>query len=154
MKSEPKYGIDFPAIATTFYCHDGHGNFLLHKRSTQTRDDQGTWDVGGGKLEQGLTLRQNILKEIGEEYGCTGVIQEQLPIYEIFRTNKGVKTHWLAIPFIVKVNPKKVKINEPHKIDELGWFSLSKLPKPLHPGSAIGFRQNKKYFAKYSKKKI
>ena len=148
---EQKIGVDFVGVATTFYCHDGKGKFLLHKRSSQTRDDQGTWDVGGGKLEVGLTLRANVLKEIKEEYGCAGRIEAQLPLYEIFRTNKGVKTHWLAIPFIVKVNPRHVKINEPHKIDELGWFTLSKLPKPLHPGSAIGFKQNKNCFKKYSK---
>lgn len=148
MTPEPKIGVDYVGITTSFYCHDGKGNFLLHKRSKNTRDEQGSWDVGGGKLEFGLTLRENVLKEIEEEYGCTGVIKDQLPPYEIFRMNDGKKTHWIAFPFVVRVARSKVKNCEPHKIDELGWFKLSALPTPLHKGSALGFKQNKKYFAK------
>ena len=148
---DKRIGVDYVGVTTAFYCHDGKGNFLLHKRSKNTRDNHGDWDVGGGKLEHGLTRRANVLKEIEEEYGCKGVIQEELPAYEIFRENNGDKTHWVAFPFIVKVNPREVRNNEPHKIDELGWFKLTKLPKPLHPASAIGFMQNKKFFKKYMK---
>lgn len=32
----------------------------------------------------------------------------------------------------VKVDPTKVKIGEPHKIDEISWFTTKNLPKPLH----------------------
>jgi 8-oxo-dGTP diphosphatase len=32
----------------------------------------------------------------------------------------------------VQVDPEKIKIGEPHKIDELGWFTSDNLPTPLH----------------------
>lgn len=146
-------GIDYIGISTPFYCNDGEGLFLLHKRSQNCRDEHGRWDPGSGKLEQGLTLEENVLKEVAEEYGCSGKIQEQLPAHSILRQWNGQKTHWLAIPFFVKVDPKKAKNNEPGKIDEIGWFSLEKLPKPLHTGFEFTFNHYKNYFEKYQKPK-
>jgi ADP-ribose pyrophosphatase YjhB (NUDIX family) len=143
-------GIDFVGISTPFYCNDGQGNFLLHKRSNKTRDDHGTWDTGGGKLDWGLLPAENVLKEVLEEYGCQGTIQEALAYYTIFREWEGKKTHWLALPFFIKVNPHEVKNNEPEKIDEIGWFRLENFPEPLHPGVRKSIIENKTYFEKYS----
>ena len=50
-----------------------------------------------------------------------------------------VKAHWVAIPFFVKVDPRVVKNNEPHKIEEIGWFTIDNLPEPLHSGFAYSF---------------
>lgn len=146
-----KPGIDYIGISTPFYCNDGKGNFLLHKRSKNCRDEHGRWDPGSGQLEYGLTLEENVLKEVFEEYGCKGEIQEQLPAHSIFREQDGQKTHWLAIPFFVKVNPSEAKNNEPEKIEEIGWFSLDDLPKPLHTGFNFTFDNYKEYFEKYGK---
>lgn len=142
-------GVDYIGISTPFYCHDGKGNFLLHKRSKNCRDEQGNWDPGSGKLDFGTTLEENVLREVFEEYGCTGEIQERLPSHDIFRENNGVKTHWVAVPFFVKVDPSQVKNNEPEKIDEIGWFTLDNLPTPLHTGFAFTLNTYKEYFDKY-----
>ena len=147
--SELKPGIDYIGVSTAFYCHNGNGLFLMHKRSQKCRDEKGRWDNGGGKLEFGLTPEENVLKELEEEYGCKGEIQEKLPAHSILREFDGVKSHWLQIPFIIKVNPKEVKNNEPDKIDEIGWFKLDNLPKPYHTGSAYTLHHFKKYFDKY-----
>lgn len=144
-----KPGIDYIGIATPFYCNDGKGNFLLHKRSKNCRDECGRWDTGSGQLEFGLTPEENVLKEVFEEYGCKGEIQEQLLAHSIFREHNSEKTHWLVIPFFVKVNPKEVKNNEPDKIDEIGWFRLGNLQKPLHTGFSFTFNKYKDYFDKY-----
>lgn len=148
-----KPGIDYIGITTPFYCSDGKGLFLLHKRSKNCRDEHGRWDPGSGQLNFGCTPEENVLREVAEEYGCKGEIQEQLPIHSIFREWDGKKTHWLAIPFFVKVDPEKVKNNEPEKIDEIGWFSLDKLPKPLHTGFNFTFTNYREYFEKYKLKK-
>lgn len=142
-------GFDYVGITTPFYCHDGHGNLLLHKRTEQCRDEHHRWDPGSGKLEHELSLEANVLKEVEEEYGCKGVIEGSLPAHDIFREQKGVMTHWVAIPFFVKVNREEVKNNEPHKMAELGWFPLDKLPEPLHSGFAITLEKYREYFEKY-----
>lgn len=144
-----KIGIDFVGVTTPFYCHDGKGNLLLHKRSAACRDEQGRWDPGSGKLEPDLTLEENVLKEVQEEYGCAGEIQERLPVHDIFREQEGVRTHWVAAPFIVKVNPDQVINGEPHKIDELGWFRLDSLPEPLHEGFSYSLNKFRGIIEKY-----
>jgi 8-oxo-dGTP diphosphatase len=144
-----KAGIDYTGITTLFHCHDGKGNFLLHKRSRNCRDEHGAWDTGGGQLDFGISIRDNVLKEVLEEYGCAGEIQEQLPPLDVFRELDGAKTHWLAIPFFVLVDPKQVKINEPEAIDEIGWFRLDNLPTPLHTGFHHVFKTFKDHFDKY-----
>lgn len=144
-----KPGIDFIGISTPFYCNDGKGRFLFHKRSKKCRDEHGRWDTGSGQLEFGSTPAENVLREVAEEYGCRGKIQEQLPAHSIFRQWQGKKTHWLAVPFFIKVDPQKVKINELDKIDEIGWFTLDKLPKPLHAGFSFTFKKYRSYFKKY-----
>ncbi len=144
-----KTGIDYVGITTPFYCNDGKGNFLLHKRSRNCRDEHGRWDPGSGKLDFGVSLEENVLREVVEEYGCKGEIQECLPAHDIFREHNGIKTHWLAVPFFIKVNPKEVKNNEPEKIDEIGWFRLDNLPKPLHTGFQFSFTKFRENFDKY-----
>jgi len=41
-------------------------------------------------------------------------------------------THWVAVVFAVEVDPEAVEIGEPHKFDELGWFSPDAPPQPAH----------------------
>ncbi len=139
-------GIDYIGVTTPFYCHDGKGNFVMHRRSKNCRDEQGTWDFGGGKVELGETLAESVLREVHEEYGVDGVITGLVPAHDIFRKQNGVKTHWLAVPFFVKVDPEKVRINEPHKMDEMGWFRLNTLPSPLHSGVKMTLEKYKSYF--------
>lgn len=146
-----KAGIDFIGITTPFYCHDGNGRVLFHKRSNNCRDEHGRWDTGSGELEFGLTPEENVLKEVLEEYGCHGEIQERLPAHSIFREWEDKKTHWLAIPFFIKVNPLEVRNNDPEKISEIDWFTLDNLPTPLHTGFCFTFTNYKKYFDKYKK---
>lgn len=109
----------------------------------------GGWEPGSGKLDLGVDLESNVLREVFEEYGCKGKIQEQLPAHDMFRKAQGFKTHWLAIPFFILVNPLEVKNNEPHKIDEIGWFRLDNLPEPLTTGFSFTLNKFPEYFAKY-----
>ena len=144
-----KAGIDYIGISTPFYCNDGKGNFLFHKRSVNCRDEQGNWDTGSGQLEFGLTPEENVLKEIKEEYGCGGVIQEGLPAHSIFRIHNKMKTHWIAISFFVYIDPKEAHINDLDKIEKIEWHTLKDLPQPLHTGFAFTLKKYEKYFKKY-----
>jgi len=144
-----KPGVDYVGVSTPFYCNDGHGLFLLHKRSAICRDEANVWDVGSGELDYACTPEKNVLREVLEEYGCQGVIQEKMPAHSVVRTWQGHKTHWLAIPFFVKVNPKEVRNNEPEKMSEITWFKLDSLPQPLHTGFNFTLNKYPDYFKKY-----
>lgn len=127
-----KKGEDYTGVTIIYFCHDGQGNFLLNKRSTNCRDEHGHWDIGGGGLEFGDTIENTLRKEIKEEY-CTDVLDfEFLGFRDVHRENNDKKTHWVSLDFKVLVDREKVKNGEPHKFDEIGWFRLDKFPEPLH----------------------
>ena len=144
-------GIDYIGITTPFYCIDDKGKLLFHKRSETCRDERGMWDAGGGQLEFGEQPEEGVLREVKEEYDCNGVIEEQLPAISILRKQNNINTHWLAIPFIIRVRAEEVKNNDPDKIVELGWFDLKNLPQPLHSAfdKYIAKTDRIKYLEKY-----
>jgi len=148
-----KPGVDFTGITTPFYCNDGKDKFLLHKRSVNCRDEHGAWDPGSGRLGFGETPEESVIREVQEEYGCSGKIQKHLPIHSLAREWKGKQTHWLVIPFLILVNPTEAKINEPDKMNEIGWFTLDNLPKPLHTGAQHFLANYRKYLAEIEKLK-
>ena len=126
-------GIDYPGITCVFFCHDGEGNFLMHKRSQNCRDEKGCWDVGGGAVEFGASLEETVEREVKEEYGTKPLDTIWVPTAEtILRTQNGVDSHWLALLYVVLVDRDEVRIGEPEKMDELGWFRRDDLPNPRH----------------------
>jgi 8-oxo-dGTP pyrophosphatase MutT (NUDIX family) len=115
-----------------YFCHDGNGKVLMAKRSRNTRDEQGRWDIGGGGVEFGDDIVERVKIEILEEYNVKFLEAEFLGYRNVHREHEGQKTHWIALDFKVLVDPEGVKINEPHKFDDLDWFTLDSLPSPLH----------------------
>jgi ADP-ribose pyrophosphatase YjhB (NUDIX family) len=146
---EHVHGVDFIGVTISFMCNDGKGNFVLHKRSKNTRDEHGKWDFGGGMVEFGAGIEESVLRELKEEYGVEGKIQEQLPAFSMLREINEKKTHWVVIPFFVKVDITKIKNNEPEKFDEIKIFTLDTLPSPLHPAIEYKMKNFPEYFDRY-----
>ncbi len=127
-----KKGVDYPGVCVVYFCHDGKGNFIMAKRSSNTRDEHSRWDIGGGGVDFGDSIEETIKKEVMEEY-CTSVQDiEFLGFRDVHRTHQNKPTHWIALDFKVKVDPKTVKIGEPHKFDEISWYTLDTIPKNTH----------------------
>jgi ADP-ribose pyrophosphatase YjhB (NUDIX family) len=137
-----KKGIDFTGVSVVYLCHDGKGKFVMAKRSANARDEQGCWDCGGGGLEFNETVEQQLRTEIKEEYDADVLDFEFLGYRDVHRQHGKLPTHWIALDFKVLVDPKQVKINEPHKFDDIGWFDLNDLPSPMHS-------QHEYFFQKY-----
>ncbi|QQR79157.1 MAG: NUDIX domain-containing protein [Candidatus Moraniibacteriota bacterium] len=137
-------GIDFIGVTCVFVCHDGKGNILLHRRSGRCRDEQGVWDTGGGSMEFGETFEETVKREIREEYGVTAKHLKQITFLNTLRMHEGIPTHWVKALFTAEVDPRKVKIGEPDKMDEIGWFPVGKFPKPMHSETVRNFRMIKR----------
>lgn len=132
-KTDLRRGLDHIGVTVCFIVHDGKNNILLQKRSQQCRDERGRWDIGGGAVEFGELMEDAVRREVYEEICVEPLEIEFLTAYEAHRTNEeGIPTHWIALLHVVKVEPKAVKIGEPHKIDEIGWFTSQTLPSPAH----------------------
>lgn len=125
-------GIDYIGVSASFVIHDGNGNILLNKRGSGARDENGRWDVGGGAIEFGEPIIDAVSREIKEELTVEPIEVKFLTVYDAFREINGQPTHWVAIMHSARVDPDKVKIGEPDKIDEIGWFRSDNLPSPLH----------------------
>lgn len=138
-----KKGVDCTGITIVFACHDRKGNYLLHKRSKNCRDEHGNWDIGGGGLEFGDTVEQTLRKEIREEYDTDVLDFEHLGYRDVHREHEGVKTHWIALDFKVLIDRAKAKNGEPHKADEIGWFALDAFPSPMHSQWPMFYEQYK-----------
>jgi len=136
-------GVDYIGVGVSFICHDGKGNYLMNKRGKNCRDEHGKWDFGGGGVDFGFSLEETVYKEVKEEYGVKPISCEILGYKDVFRKQNGKHTHWISNDFLVQVDRKKVKNNEPHKFNEIGWFKINKLPKPLHPGVLITLKKFK-----------
>lgn len=131
-KTDLRRGIDHIGVSAVSVIHDGQGNILLMKRGKKARDEQGRWDICGGAIEFGESIDEAINREVQEELCTKPLGVKFLTAYDAHRKHNGSKTHWVALVHAVQVNPSEVKIGEPHKIEEIGWFDSKSLPTPLH----------------------
>ncbi len=53
------------------------------------------------------------------------------------------KTHWIALDFKVLVDPAKIRNGEPHKFDEICWFTFDSFPENLHSTVPVIFEKYK-----------
>lgn len=126
-------GISFVGVVTCFFTHDGNGEFYMAKRSQKARDEHGRWEIQGGSLKLGQTAIDNVKREVHEETGTVPSDIQFLGYRDVFRTmSDGTITHWLSLDFAVRVHKSDVRINEPDKFDEGGWFTLDRQPSPVH----------------------
>jgi ADP-ribose pyrophosphatase YjhB (NUDIX family) len=113
-----------------FICHDGSGAILLARRSSGARDEPGTSDCGAGALEFGEAFEDAVRREVLEEYCAEPLEIRILGVRNVLRADP--PSHWVAIVFAVRLARDQVAIGEPHKFDELGWFTSDALPAPWH----------------------
>jgi len=123
-------GIDYIGVSAGALIFNKKGEIFLTKRSEQTTNEHGCWEAPGGAVNFGETLQDAIKREIKEEYGVDIILIKQLPAQNHLLPKE--KQHWVPTSFIARIKKGQTpKIMEPEKCDALGWFSLSKLPKPL-----------------------
>ncbi|GAA3469822.1 NUDIX domain-containing protein [Nonomuraea roseola] len=127
-----------PSVSCVFLCHDGRGRVLLARRGAGARDEPGTWDCGAGALEYGESFEAAVAREVAEEYVTRPLEIETIGVRNVLREEPA--SHWVAVIFAVRVDPAEAAIGEPHKFDELGWFSPEALPSPLHSQLAESIR--------------
>ena len=136
-----KRGEDYIGVCCVFFCHDGNGRFLLHKRSQQCRDECGRWDCGGGSLEHGETFEEAVRREVREEFCVEPTKVELVEVNNVLRDNGGTPTHWIAALHLVEIEPDQVRNGDPAKVEDLQWFHPDEFPEPLHSVLPLHYKQ-------------
>jgi len=125
-----KRGVDYIGVAVGAMILNDKGEVLLCKRSQNTNNERGCWEVPGGAVEFGETLQDAIKREIQEELGVELDLLEQFPAANHIIPSD--KQHWVPTTFLARLKPGNTpKIMEPEKCDGIDWFSLDHLPSPL-----------------------
>lgn len=99
---------------------------MIHRR--------GRWDLPKGWHEEGETLREGALREVGEECGIIGMESGEkiTTTYHIYKLNDewcAKETHWYAMKYD---GPDTIKPQTEEDITEVAWLSGDRLNEALN----------------------
>ncbi|HBP01264.1 MAG: MutT/NUDIX family protein [Candidatus Moranbacteria bacterium GW2011_GWE1_49_15] len=145
MEKEFKIGKDCIGVGCGALIFNKKNEVLLMKRSKNAKNQAGWWSQPGGAVDFNEKAVVATKREIKEELGIEIDIWAQVP--HIDHVLKKENQHWMAIPFLAKIKKGVPKIMELEKCDEIGWFSLKKLPRKLSQTTreTIGSYLKKRY---------
>lgn len=98
------------------------GRVLLLRRSYDVIDP-GLWSCPAGGIDPDETPEEAAIRELSEEAGYDG----RLKVVGSFQQSP---TFW----HFLAVVPTEFRARLNWENDEAGWFDLSDLPEPMHPG--------------------
>lgn len=108
------------------------GNDVCLLRRANTKLHDGFYAVAGGGVDGGETVAQANVREASEELGIK-LKPEDLKVVHVLhvKTEKGDE----YINFFMEANTwqGEPSIMEPHKCDDVAWFTLDQLPSNLMP---------------------
>jgi 8-oxo-dGTP diphosphatase len=120
-------GIDYIGVGVGAIIQDDVGRVFLAKRGREVRNESGKWEFPGGAVEFNETLAQALVREIREEYGFSVSVLRLLDVVDHILPFE--KQHWVSPTFLCAVASGTPAIQEPHKCDAIGWFTLDKIPE-------------------------
>lgn len=136
--NEPKIRVGTGAVII-----NDEGKVLLGKRGKEVREHVGMWETPGGGVEFGETMREALKREMMEELGVEVEVGEMLDVVEFIDTESG--SHAVSPAFVCKIVSGTPKIMEPHKCEEIGWFTWKELEglslSPYALQDLAGFRR-------------
>lgn len=116
--------------------------FFLTRRAPTQRIWANHWHCVTGKIEEGETPRQAIIREAWEEVRLrlSDVrLVTTLSLDESSILNPGKRFYGLELFFLADLPTDQTPVNaEPLKQDAMDWFSSDALPDPMIPGVQFG----------------
>ena len=101
---------------------DGKILLILRKNNNEYN---GIWSNPGGKVEEGETVEEAVIREIREELGIGVKIVRKLSDYYDYKNNE---IYGIYPGYEVRIVYGEPEIKEPNKIGEIRYFSLDELP--------------------------
>lgn len=100
------------------------GKILLLKRTSTRHTSSNKWQPVSGYLGEREAAEEAVLREVKEETGLAGTIIRAGKIFEV-TDDWG---HWVVIPFLVKVESKKVQF-DPREHSEVIWIKPDEITR-------------------------
>jgi 8-oxo-dGTP diphosphatase len=139
-----KKGIDYIGVGVGAIIFNNEGKVFLARRGKHVRNESGKWEFPGGGVEFGETLEHALVREIFEEYGSAIEVRGLLDVVNHLIPDE--KQHWVSPTFICRIASGIPAILEPHKCEEIGWFSIDLIPeKDLTIASKKSLESLRKY---------
>lgn len=120
-------GVDYIGVGVGAVIINSDTKVFLSKRGKEVRNESGKWEFPGGGVEFGDTFKDTIVREMKEEYGVDIEVIELLGVDDHIIPDE--KQHWIAPTYICKIKSGIPKILEPHKCEEIGWFTIEEVSK-------------------------
>lgn len=117
-----KRGKDYIGVGVGAIIFNPEGKIFLAKRGPKAQNERGLWEIPGGAVEFGETLKEALVRETKEEYGITIEPKQLLQVVDHILPQE--HQHWVAPTFICELVEGIPTILEPEKCTEIGWFSL------------------------------
>ncbi|GAB4221633.1 MAG: 8-oxo-dGTP diphosphatase MutT [Spirochaetales bacterium] len=106
------------AISTAAIVFRGRNILLAQRMPTGSMASR--WEFPGGKVEEGETPEEALVRELQEEFGLPGKVVELLGSAEFFHRG----THFILLGYLVEMEQEPTLLND-HT--EVGWFALDEI---------------------------
>ena len=116
----------FTIVGGVLMLVEKNGEILMLLR--KNKFDEGLYSLVGGCMEEGETVLQAAVRELGEEADLTADEKNMKVVSALHRICP--EGSWTSVEFVVAVKgfSGEPKIMEPDKSSELRWFKPSELP--------------------------
>jgi 8-oxo-dGTP diphosphatase len=122
------YDYPHPAVTvdiTIFTVRNDELNVLLIKRAL--KPFQGEWALPGGFIHLAESLEEAAERELVEETGVSGVYLEQL--YTFGDPDRDTRERIITVAYFALIPADTVELKAATDAEDVGWFSVDKLPE-------------------------
>lgn len=107
------------------------GKVLMQRRCNTSHCD-GQYGLPSGKVDEGETFTQAIIREVAEEIGVV-LKEDYVRVAHLMHNNSGDVHEWVNVFFLAREYDGEIRNMEPEKCDDLDWFPLDDLPENTIP---------------------
>jgi len=117
---------------------DPQERILLMRRLSE--HGKGEYSIPGGKLDAGENAEQSARRELAEETGLVARRLQFIGITNNLATYRKEGIHSISLIYYCNDYYGEAQVLEPDKHEQLSWFSLDALPKPLFEPCELGLQ--------------
>jgi len=97
-------------------------------RRHNTSYGNGMYTVPSGGIDGNETAKDAAIRETAEESGVT-LIPGEVSLVHVMHRRKPDGEEWMDMFFKADSWDGEPRINEPHRFDDVGWYSMDNLPE-------------------------